>query len=96
MKKTSFHFLGLILATVALTAIPLSAQWFLDIETGGAFARSNDVRVPNETGTLFSLTDDLNSAPALAVPIPCSAILSVPLKMYCVKELSPRYLFHHN
>jgi hypothetical protein len=36
-------------------------QWSLDFESGLASARYNDVRVPNETGTLFSLTDDLSA-----------------------------------
>ena len=67
MKKMSLHFLCLILSISTLTAIPLSGQWFLDLETGAAFARSNDVRVPNATGTLFSLTDDLDADPALAL-----------------------------
>jgi hypothetical protein len=47
-----------------LIALPLAAQWTLDLETGVAFPRSNDVRVPNATGTLFSLTDDLTAKSA--------------------------------
>lgn len=41
-----------------------NAQWLLDIETGMVSTRYNDVRVPNEGGTLFSLTDDLSTDPS--------------------------------
>ena len=38
------------------------AQMELDIESGYVFSGYNDVRIPNDTGTLFSLTDDLETA----------------------------------
>lgn len=40
---------------------PLAGQWTLDVESGLATAGYNDVRVPNDTGTLFSLSDDLDA-----------------------------------
>jgi hypothetical protein len=39
------------------------AQLKLDIETGVVFSGYNDVRIPNETGTKISLTDDLKTDP---------------------------------
>jgi hypothetical protein len=39
-------------------SFPLQAQFFADIETGLAFQSYNDVRIPNQNGTLFSFTDD--------------------------------------
>ncbi len=36
--------------------------WFLDMETGGAFLGYCDVAIPGDTGTRFSLTDDLKSS----------------------------------
>jgi hypothetical protein len=36
----------------------------IDLETGAAFTGYNDVRIPGNTGTLFSLTDDLRSKTA--------------------------------
>jgi opacity protein-like surface antigen len=36
-------------------------RWTLDFENGAAIAGYNDVRIPGDTGTLFSLTDDLSS-----------------------------------
>lgn len=41
------------------------AQLRLDIETGVVFSGYNDVRIPNETGTEISLTDDLKTDPNL-------------------------------
>lgn len=41
------------------------AQLHLDIETGVVFSGYNDVRIPNETGTDISLTDDLKTDPNL-------------------------------
>ncbi len=64
MKRRSLKFSCLILGFSLLATLPLSGQWTLDLETGVAFPRSNDVRVPNATGTLFSLTDDLTSKSA--------------------------------
>ena len=37
------------------------AQVFIDIESGVVFAGYNDVRIPGDGGTRFSLTDDLKS-----------------------------------
>jgi hypothetical protein len=39
------------------------AGWSLDLETGAVFCGYNDVQVPGESGTRFSLTEDLNTDP---------------------------------
>jgi hypothetical protein len=36
-------------------------KWFLDLESGGVFPGYCDVRIPGDSGTLFSLTDDLST-----------------------------------
>jgi len=57
-----------ILTLVVLMSIFLSvsnAELHLDIETGVVFSGYNDVRIPNETGTKISLTDDLKTDPNL-------------------------------
>jgi hypothetical protein len=36
-------------------------RWRVDFENGAAISGYNDVRIPGDTGTLFSLTDDLTS-----------------------------------
>jgi hypothetical protein len=50
-----------------LAAVPqvIEAQVWGDIESGMVSSRYNDVRVPNQGGTLFSLTDDLSTDPAV-------------------------------
>lgn len=37
-------------------------RWTLDVEGGAVFSGYNDVRIPNATGTLFSLSRDLDAA----------------------------------
>ena len=57
-------------AFVALAFVPSlqaksSPRWFVDFESGGVFPGYNDVRIPGNSGTLFSLTDDLASRASL-------------------------------
>jgi hypothetical protein len=51
----------LMLALVVL-AMPLISygEWFLDVEGGWVWCTKNDVRVPGDVGTPFSLVDDLS------------------------------------
>jgi hypothetical protein len=58
MKRFSCLF---VLALVA----PAVARWSVDIEAGPVFSGYNDVRIPGNTGTLFSLTEDLHARTAL-------------------------------
>jgi hypothetical protein len=51
----------LVLALVA----PAVAHWYVDLEAGPVFSGYNDVRIPGDTGTLFSLTEDLHARTAL-------------------------------
>jgi hypothetical protein len=55
------------LVAAALLTLPCAARaatpW-VDLETGGAWSVYNDVRIPGDTGTTFSLTDDLATSPA--------------------------------
>lgn len=56
------------LALALLGARPAGAQekrFTFDLEGGPAFNGYNDVRVPGDTGTFFSLTKDLDSKPGL-------------------------------
>lgn len=47
----------------------LFSQVFVDVEAGSAFTGYNDVRIPADTGTAFSLKDDVASDPALALRV---------------------------
>ena len=53
--------ISLISISVLLLFFSFSAlcDWFIDAEGGYVWPGYIDVRIPNETGTLFSLTDDL-------------------------------------
>jgi hypothetical protein len=58
---------ALCLAVVlGIVCVPHSAlaQWFLDLESGAAFAGYNDIRIPGNGGTDISFTDDLSTDPA--------------------------------
>jgi hypothetical protein len=52
---------ALVLAVISIAA----ARWSVDLEAGPVFSGYNDVRIPGDTGTLFSLTDDLEPEVAL-------------------------------
>jgi len=43
----------------------LQAQWHLDLESGGVFSGYNDVRIPGDGGTLFSLSEELGIDPSV-------------------------------
>jgi hypothetical protein len=54
------------LAFAAILAIPSGAlaqqpRWAVDFENGAVFTWYNDVRIPGDSGTTFSLTDDLKA-----------------------------------
>jgi hypothetical protein len=59
----SFIYAISILALVLFQQISANAQAIIDLETGAVFNGYNDVRIPGNQGTLFSLTDDLQSEP---------------------------------
>lgn len=39
----------------------VEAKWFFDVESGWVFSGRNEVRIPGDTGTQFSLTNDLKT-----------------------------------
>lgn len=52
-----------LLALIGLVPAGAGADaWRLDLEGGGVWSGYNDVRIPGEGGTAFSLTDDLSTA----------------------------------
>ena len=60
--------LCILFALVILSLLAFSraeAQWFLDFETGLVSSGYNDVRIPGDTGTEFSLTEDLQTDSAV-------------------------------
>lgn len=63
MKKTAFGLAAITLFTL-LAAAPSFGQWFADFENGAALPGYNDVQVPRDAGTLFSLSEDLSAKAA--------------------------------
>ncbi len=63
MKNKSIPISVLFIVAVIFSPFLAKAQLGLDIESGAVFAGYNDVRIPGDAGTLFSLTDDLNAKP---------------------------------
>ena len=51
------------------TAALLNAQANIDFESGAVFTGYNNVRIPCDSGTLFSLKDDLNAKPKAFIRI---------------------------
>ncbi|MDZ7336624.1 MAG: hypothetical protein ONB33_14775 [candidate division KSB1 bacterium] len=47
------------------TATSLMAQFQIDFETGAVFSGYNDVRIPGDGGTLFSLSEELTIDPSV-------------------------------
>jgi hypothetical protein len=59
-KKIIFFFSALLW----LTCLNGYAQWFVDVETGAVLSGYNNVQIPRDTGTKFSLSKDLKTDPS--------------------------------
>jgi hypothetical protein len=87
--------------TLALAA-PAAAQWTLDVEGGMAWSGYNNVRIPGDTGTLFSLSRDLDSDGSAFVRLRLSwqfhprhalSVLYAPLKLTATGTLDRDVFF---
>jgi len=72
MLKTKFRRSAILtLLAVFVSVFSARAQsarrWFVDFEAGSVFPGYCDVRIPGDTGTLFSLTDDFSTSSSLFV-----------------------------
>jgi hypothetical protein len=63
MKRRLIVFAVFFCCIVAMTIATLHGKFSVDIESGMVFSGYNDVQVPRETGTLFSLSEDLSVDP---------------------------------
>ena len=59
MFKCVSKILVMIFAFILIIPAPVFCDWFFETEGGYVWPGYIDVRVPNDTGTLFSLVDDL-------------------------------------
>jgi hypothetical protein len=62
MKKASLS-LAAAAVFLLLAASPSFGQWFVDFENGLALPGYNDVEIPRDIGTRFSLSEDLRTDP---------------------------------
>lgn len=74
MKKTIYSIC--ILALIFFLSKTLNAQAVIDVETGAVFTGYNDVRIPGNQGTFFSLKDDLTPQTELFYRLRASYILN--------------------
>lgn len=86
--------LTVIAAALVLTCTGVSSaasSWFVDVEAAMVQSTSNDVRIPGDIGTEFSLTDDLSTDDDVAfrmrlgrrlTPRSHLTLLYAPLKLY--------------
>jgi hypothetical protein len=65
MKRKSFSVFMFSLIFIFFTYSYADAQWSIDLETGFVFSGYNDVRIPRDTGTDFSLSRDLKTDSSL-------------------------------
>jgi hypothetical protein len=70
MRKTKVPVVLFSAAFIVFVCLPSAfaqspPKWFVDFETGAVFPGYCDVRIPGDTGTPFSLTDDFSSGSTL-------------------------------
>jgi hypothetical protein len=61
MKRTAITTIFSLVSIILLSVSSAEAKWFLDIETGLVSSGYNDVKIPGDTGTEFSLSKDLQT-----------------------------------
>jgi hypothetical protein len=64
MRSTLALLLAPVAALLLAPAPAAAAEWFADLELGAVAASRNDVRIPGNGGTTFSLVNDLTTYPA--------------------------------
>lgn len=90
-KKMRQFKLFAILALLMLAPRAASAEWFFDTETGAAFSGYNDVRIPSDSGTLFSLSEDLDANPTWFVRLRLGATIA---QRHTISALAAPLSFH--
>jgi len=63
MGKHLIFFKALLIVLIIYGLTEVRSQVFLDVESGVVFLGYNDVRIPGDQGTLFSLTEELDASP---------------------------------
>lgn len=61
MKRRNKTVYGLAAILLLLGLPQASAEWSMDVESGAVFSGYNDVQIPNQSGTKFSLSEELET-----------------------------------
>ncbi len=64
MRTLRMQLLFTLVASLIIS-MPLASQILVDIETGAVWSGYNDVRIPGDGGTLFSLSEELEADPGM-------------------------------
>ncbi|MGQ9673179.1 MAG: hypothetical protein ACUVV5_08600 [Candidatus Aminicenantales bacterium] len=81
---------------------PSSGQWFLDVENGAVLSGYNDVQIPRDSGTRFSLSEELKTDPRYFCRLRLGyrwksrhtiSVLVAPLKLRATGSLNRPLLF---
>lgn len=69
MRNNYIRMFLFLLILNSATLFKAQAQFFLDIESGVVFTGYNDVRIPGNTGTMFSMSEELKASPKVDLRI---------------------------
>jgi hypothetical protein len=61
MMKTWIAGLVLTMPVLFLGPVPVSAEYIINLQGAAVFTEKNDIRIPGDSGTKFSLSDDLSA-----------------------------------
>jgi len=101
--RIGFVFLGVIAAAASALAAPASGPWSLDLETGLAWSGYNNVRIPGDAGTKFSLSRDLDAESVIFGRVVLArklgrrhtvSLLIAPLRLEAAGAAPGRLVFH--
>lgn len=70
------HFFLLSFFLLLFSGSGMCSEWFVDTEGGAAFTGYNDVQIPSDSGTRFSLADEIVSSPAISLRFRSGVILA--------------------
>jgi hypothetical protein len=76
MRETRTFAAIMCFALTMVIVTTLNADFSVDIESGMVFSGYNDVQIPKETGTLFSLSEDLSIDPEVFVRLRLSYLFA--------------------
>jgi len=69
MKRTLLIFKTLLIVSFISGLTEVKSQVFLDVESGVVVSGYNDVRIPGDQGTIFSLSEELDASPKIFLRI---------------------------